>query len=309
MKEQIPVIKKFYSLGTIIELQAYGDNAEHAIYEASERLSDIDDKMSVFKEYSEISKINNSAGISMEKVSKETFFVISKAVHYGELYQGVMDITVRPLMNLWAQKAVQNKVPSNDEINSMLKRVNYKDIILSEKQDLVMLKHENQALDLGCIAKGYAADVVKNIFMKNGVSTGLLDLGGNIVALGNKIDGTKWNIGIQDPFKRQGEYIGIISVANKSVVTSGNYERYFIYEGKKYHHIIDPTTGYPCSNGVVSTTIISDNSIDGDALSTCTYILGVEKGLKLIELIKDVDAIFITEQGQVYTTSGVKIKK
>ncbi len=124
--------------------------------------------------------------------------------------------------------------------------------------------------------------------------------------MGTKPDGTPWNVGIQDPSGQKGQYVGVISVSNKSVVTSGNYERYFIQDGKRYHHIMDPKTGYPADNGVISTTIISDHSIDGDALSTSTYVLGLEKGMKLIESLDGVDAIFITQDKKVYATSGIK---
>ena len=133
----------------------------------------------------------------------------------------------------------------------------------------------------------------------------LIDLGGNIFALGNKDDGTPWKVGIQNPFKPRGEYIGILSVKNKSVVTSGNYEKYFIKDGERFHHIIDPKTGYPSQSKIISATIISDNSIDGDGLSTGVYILGIDKALKIIEAIEGIDAIFITEDKKVYKTSGI----
>jgi len=140
----------------------------------------------------------------------------------------------------------------------------------------------------------------------NKINSALINLGGNVFALGSKVDGTSWNIGLQNPLDTRGQYIGTISVTDKSVVTSGNYERFFIVDGKRYHHIFDPKTGYPSEAGLISTTIVSDKSIDGDALSTSTYILGLEKGLKLIESIKGVDAIFITNDKKVYVTTGIK---
>jgi thiamine biosynthesis lipoprotein len=136
----------------------------------------------------------------------------------------------------------------------------------------------------------------------------LINLGGNIFALGKKPDKTQWQIGVQNPFSKRGEFVGFISIKNKSVVTSGNYERYFISNGKKFHHIIDPKTGYPSESRIVSSTIISDYSIDGDGLSTGVYIMGLDKSIKLIESMKGIDAIFITENKEIYLTSGIKNK-
>jgi FAD:protein FMN transferase len=305
-KEKIPMIKQFYTLGTIIQLKVYGDNDEKAIDEAIAKLNEIDDKMSVFKDYSEVSNINKSAGISPCKVSEDTYLVIKKAVEYSKLYDGVFDPTIRPIVSLWGINTKNSKIPEASEIKSDIKLINYKDIILNDKVRSIKLKYKNQAIDLGGIAKGFAADEVKNILIKNKIENAIIDLGGNIYVLGNKTDGALWNVGIQDPLKARGEYVGIVSAADKSIVTSGNYERYFMNEGKRYHHIIDPSTGYPSENGVISVTVISDYSINGDALTTCAYVMGLDKGLKLIGSIKGTDAIFITEDKKIYATPGIK---
>jgi len=187
-----------------------------------------------------------------------------------------------------------------------LKLVDYKDIISDKKNSTIMLGRTNQAIDLGAIAKGYTADEVKKVLLSNKISSAIINLGGNVYALGNKLDGTSWNIGIQNPLSTRGEYLGTINVTDKSIVTSGNYERFFIKDGVRYHHIFDPKNGYPADKGVISTTIVSDKSIDGDALSTSTYILGLDKGLKLVESIKGVEGIFITNDKKVYVTPGLK---
>jgi len=299
-------IKEFYSLGTIIQFKVYGNKAERAIDKATDRIKDIDNKMSVFKDYSQLSKINHNAGIRAAKVDKDTYFVIRKAVEYSVLSGGAFDPTIRPVVGLWGIQTDHARIPNNDEIDAGINLVNYKDIILDEKDSSIMLKREKQELDVGAIAKGFAADEVKNVFKKNKIKSALINLGGNIFAMGNKIDGTPWNIGIQDPLKSRGEIVLSISVKNKSVVTSGNYERYFIHNGKRFHHIIDPLTGNPSEKGILSTTIVSDHSIDGDALSTCAFVMGLNRGMALIESIKGVDAIFITENKIVYSTSGIK---
>lgn len=168
-----------------------------------------------------------------------------------------------------------------------------------------MLKHDKQALDVGGIAKGFAADEVRDIFYQYNIKSALIDLGGNILLLEVRKDGSAWKVGIQNPFKPRGEFIGILSVKNKSIVTSGNYERYFIKDGKRFHHIIDPKTGYPSESKIISATIISDNSIEGDGLSTGVYIIGIDKAMKIIETIEGIDAIFITEDKKIYKTSGI----
>lgn len=301
-------IREFYVLGTIIQLKVYGSNGKKAIEEAVNRLNEIDDKMSVFKEYSEISMINQNSGISSVEVSEDTYFVVKQAIRYSEVSEGAFDPTIRPIVELWGIGRDKPRIPSEYEIRSKLKLVNYKDIIINDKDRTIKLRNEGQNIDLGGIAKGYAADEVKNILIKNNIKSALINLGGNIFALGKKQDKTQWQIGIQNPFGKRGEFVGFISIKNKSVVTSGNYERYFIIEGKKFHHIIDPKTGYPSESRIVSSTIISDYSIDGDGLSTGVYIMGIDKSIKLIESLKGIDAVFITENKEIYLTSGIKNK-
>lgn len=303
--EKIEAEKSSYVLGTIINLKAFGNKAEKAINEAIERLNNIDDKMSAFKEESDISKINSKAGFALEAVSKDTYFVVKKAVEYSKILEGTFDPTIRPLVKLWNIGTDKEIIPGKDKIEEVTKLVNYNDVILNESNQAIMLENKNQALDVGGIAKGFAADEVRDIFYKNNIRSALIDLGGNIFVLGNKEDGTSWRIGIQNPFEPRGEFVGILSATNKSVVTSGNYERYFMKDGQRFHHIIDPKTGYPSQSKIISATIISDNSIDGDGLSTGVYILGVDKSLEIIEAIEGIDAIFITEDKKVYTTSGI----
>lgn len=301
-----PVEKETYMMGTVVQLKVYGKNSEKATEKALKRVSDIENKMSVNIETSEITKLNSKAGVSGVKLSVDTYSVIEKAVEYSKITGGALDATIEPIVKLWGIGTDKERVPSKVEIQEKLKLVDYKDILLDEKNSTIQLRGLGQAIDLGAIAKGYTADEIKKILLDNKISSALINLGGNVFALGSKPDGTSWNIGIQNPLDTRGQYLGTISVTDKSMVTSGNYERYFIVDGKRYHHIFDPKTGYPSEAGLISTTIISDKSIDGDALSTSTYILGLEKGLKLIESIKGVDAIFITKDKKVYVTSGLK---
>ena len=300
------IVSEFYSLGTLNQLKVYGKNAKKAIEQSILKLSEIDDKMSVFKEDSEISKINKHAGNQPRIVSKDTYYVIKKALEYCSLSKGAFDITIGPIVALWGIGKKSARIPGINEIKEKLKSVNYTDIVLDKNTSSVLLKNEKQEIDVGGIAKGYAADEVKNILIKNGIKSALINLGGNIIALGTKEDGSPYSVGIQDPFKARGKFALTISVINKSVVTSGNYERYFTVEGKRFHHIINPSMGYPSESDIISATIISDNSIDGDGLSTGVYIMGIHKAIKLIEEVKGVDAVFITKNKEVYATSGIR---
>lgn len=303
--EESKVSKSGYALGTLINLSAYGSKAQKAIDQAFNKLNDIDDIMSAFKEKSEISKISSKAGRDSEQLSRETYFVVKKALEYSKILEGTFDPTIRPLVKLWGIGSKEEKIPTDNEIENAMKLVNYNDVILDESSQSVMLKHEGQSLDVGGIAKGFAADEVRDIFFKNNIKSALIDLGGNIFALGKKNDNNLWKVGIQNPFKPRGEFLGILSVKDKSIVTSGNYERYFEKDGHRFHHIIDPKTGYPSKSQIISATIISNNSIDGDGLSTGIYILGIDKSLNIIESIKGVDAILVTEDKKIYVTSGV----
>ena len=302
------IVEEFYSLGTSNQLKVYGKKAINAIKESITKVCEIDNKMSVFKEDSEISKISIHAGNKPQIVSNDTYYVIQKAIKYCTLSKGAFDITIKPVVTLWGIGNEGKRIPSSSEIEEKLKSVNYKDIVVNINDRSVFLKKKKQEIDVGGIAKGYAADEVKNVMIKNGIKSALINLGGNILALGTKIDGTPWSVGIQDPFKTRGEFVLTISIINKSVVTSGNYERYFEVEGKRFHHIINPSTGYPSESDIVGATIISDNSIDGDGLSTGVYIMGVQKAIKLIEEIDGVDAILITKSKEIYVTSGMKGK-
>lgn len=305
-KPNIVSEKSFFIFGTLINLKAFGKKSEEAINEAIERLVNIDDKMSVFKENSEISRVNKNAGVSNQIVSEDTFYLIDKSIKYSELLEGTFDPTIRPLVSLWGIGTKSEKIPSSTEIRDRLNLVNYKDIILNRNDNSISLKKQNQSIDVGGIAKGYAADEVINIFKKYKIKSALVDLGGNIFVLGSKETGTLWNVGIQNPFGKRGEYIGVLSVKDKSIVTSGNYERYFTKGNNRFHHIIDPRTGYPSQSKIISVTIISDKSLDGDGLSTGVYIMGIEKSLSIIESLEGIDAIFITEDKNVYITSGIK---
>jgi thiamine biosynthesis lipoprotein len=301
-----PVFVQSFGLGTVIQITASGPNAQAALEEAVLRVGQIDDQTSYFKKESEISRINQNAGLTFQSVSPDTYTVIKKAVHYSQLSYGALDLTIRPLVNLWGIGHKNARLPDASEINAALTLVNYRDIELYENCHSIRLSHPKQCLDLGCIAKGFAADEVKKVLEKHRVKSALINLGGNIYALGRKPNQTPWKIGIQHPFQPRGNYLGFLSLKDQSAVTSGDYEKFFTLGNHHYHHIIDPQTGYPVDNGIISTTIISHYSIDGDALTTCLFVMGIAKGLKFIETFKDVAALIITKELKIYGTKQLK---
>ncbi|NSW90832.1 MAG: FAD:protein FMN transferase [Firmicutes bacterium] len=307
-----------FLMGTIITQKVYannGDNegnannssnASNAVKEVAERLKDIERKMTVNSPDSEVNALNKMAGKGAVSLSQDTIYVLSKAKEYSQLSSGAFDPTVGPLIKAWGISTDKQRVPEEKEIKDLLLLVNYKDLFIDEENLKAKLGRTGQSIDLGGIAKGYAGDEAIKIYKKHGIKSAYINLGGNVVTLGKKPDGTPWKIGIQHPRDVTGKYIGIVEVSDKAVITSGDYERYFEANGKRYHHILDPKTGYPSDSGLISATIITDLSIKGDALSTAVFVLGLEKGMELVESLEGVEGIFITRDKNIYVSSGLR---
>lgn len=301
-----PIEKSEFHMGTIITERVYGIKAEKAASEVMEKIKNLEQTMTINSPGSEIDKLNDMAGKGSVKLSDESIFVLKTAQKYSIQSEGTFDVTVGPLVKAWGIFTDHPRVPEKEEIKTLQGLIGYKDLIINEKDNSAFLMRVGQVVDLGGIAKGYAGDAAMKIFKTSGVTSAYINLGGNVVVLGSKPDGTPWNIGIQNPRAENGKYIGILKVANKALVSSGDYERYFEKDNVRYHHILDPRTGYPSDSGLISTTIVTDSSINADALSTATFILGLDKGLKLIDSLKDVEAVFITKDKKVYITPGLK---
>ena len=282
---------------TVISVQIF-DSVDEDVLEGCEKLCKKYDSMFSNKiEDSEISRINSAGGNPVE-VSKETIKLIKKGIYYSEMSDGVFDITIAPVSNLWDFKAETPLVPSPEAIAEAVSHVNYENIII--RDNTVKLTDPHAGIDLGAIAKGYIADRIKDYLEEEGVRHAMINLGGNVLAMGSKLDGSDYNIGIQEPFDETGEPITSVKISDKSVVTSGIYQRYFKADGKIYHHILDPNTGYPCENNLYSVTILTDSSLTADALSTTCFLLGYDRGMKLINQLDNVDAVFITNYNQIH---------
>lgn len=293
-------------MGTNIIQRVYGEKRVEAIELVFDELKRLENILSFYRDSSEISLINQRAGYEYVHLSKEALYIIKKAKEYSEISGGVFDITAAPLIELWGIFTEKQRVPLSEEINKAKALIDYRNISINDISSTVKLLKKSHKIDLGGIAKGFAADKAVEIYRDNGIKSAFINIGGNVLVLGNKPDGSSWNIGIQNPLEPRGECIGAVAVTDKTVVTSGNYVRYFIKNNIRYHHILDPRTGYPAESGIMSVTIIAESSIDADALSTAAFILGLEEGMKFIEGIKAVDAIFITKDKKVYATEGIR---
>lgn len=293
-------------LGTVCSISIYDDENMNVIDECFEELRQLENILSINKPETELQKVNEASGKAPVKVSDDTFDVVSKGIYYSELSKGALDITIGPLVKLWGIGTDEARVPTDQEINLVKPLIDYSLIDLDPVNKTIFLPKKGMIIDLGAIAKGYAADKVTDILVKNNIKNAVIDLGGNIFALGSKIDGSPWKIGVQDPNAARNASIGFLQVSNKSIVTSGIYERYFVKDGKHYHHILNPDTGYPYENELLGVSIVTDKSVDGDSLSTTLFALGIEKGLNLINSLDGIDAIFITKDNELYLSTGIK---
>lgn len=293
--------KTEFLMDTVMTVKVFDYANEDLMEDIFDRLREIEAKMSVTIDTSDISVLNQNAGVKPVKVDKETYLVLKKAKEYAKLSNGHYDPTIGPLVDLWDVKSEEkdrDSIPSKDEIKEKMELIDYSKLELLDNQN-VFLMEKNMKVNLGSIVKGYATDQVKKILTDNGVKGAIIDLGGNIYAYGDK-EGEKWRIGVQDPNKATGIAFGTLNIRNKSIVSSGSYERYFTYKNKRYHHILNPKTGYPAENELFGVTVVSDESIDGDALSTSLFVLGLEEGKKLASELDGIEAIFMTYDDEVY---------
>ncbi|RCW71898.1 FAD:protein FMN transferase [Saliterribacillus persicus] len=293
-----------FLLGTVVTVKIYDEDKEAVLQEAFTLMEELEAKISTSIEDSEINKINQQAGKEAVKVSEEVFNLIESGKAYSEKANGSFDITIGPLTSLWHIGYEDAKKPDQSEITEILSYIDYEKIEMNEDNQTIYLEQENMQLDLGAIAKGFIADRINELFEEKEVSTGIIDLGGNIYVRGEHPRQDNWTIGIQNPFEGRGELVGKVTGENISVVTSGIYERYLEVDGKQYHHLLNPIDGYPFDNEIAGVTIISEKSIDGDALSTLVFSKGLEGGLQAIEEMDDIDVIIVTKDKEVYLSEG-----
>lgn len=287
----------FY-LNTVISITLYGKDISDRLFEGCMNLADSYEHLfSRTLEGSDIWNINHGSG-SPVWVHDETAELLSIALSYAEMSEGLVDPTIGSLSALWNfGEANQGIVPSPEEITRALSHVDYRNVLL--EGNYVTLTDAEAALDLGFIAKGYIADRMKEYLLENHVKSAIINLGGNVLTIGQKPDHTPFKVGIQQPFADTGTSALTLDIQDKSLVSSGNYERYFVKDNVLYHHILSPADGYPAKSGLSGVTIISEHSVDGDALSTLCFLLGYEKGKELTDSLQGVEAVFISDNGTV----------
>ena len=297
-----PLARQGFMLDTVISISLY-DNQDEAILDGAFALcEEYEQLFSRTISTSDVYRINHSDGAPVE-VSDATAELLCIALEYARLSGGAFDPTIEPLVTLWDIMADEPHVPDADAISAALARVDWTKVSVNGN---VVTLPAGMGLDLGGIAKGYIADKLREYLSKNGVGSALINLGGNVLTLGGKPDGSNFTIGVQKPFGQNSDILGACRLKGMSVVTSGIYERYFVEDDRLYHHILDTKTGYPVENGLYSVTIISPTSADGDALSTICFALGSEDGMALIETLDGIECVYCLSDGTLLFSSGAR---
>ena len=299
-----------FQIGTYITLSIYADHeVPNEVFDDLFGLIDRYEYMiSKNIETSEVSAVNENAGKGPVKVSDAIAEMVLLGSEYSKDSNGLFDLSIGSLVDLWGIGTKEAHVPEMAEIESSMATVNYTKIKLDEENKTVFLEEEGMVLDLGAIAKGYIADRVKDMILEKGYTSAIVNLGGNVLTVGNKPNSDSWAIGVRDPRSDATTEMGILYLEDNSIVSSGVYERYFVEGDIRFHHIINPKTGYPEQNDMMSISIVSNSSVEGDALSTSVFLMGLEKGLSYIESREDVEAVFIMQDLSVYISSGLKDK-
>lgn len=293
--------RDIFAMDTYMTVTAYGEHASEAVDKAETEIKRLDGMLSTGNENSEVYKLNQNGEAV---VSDDTAYLYERSEKIYKQTKGVFDISIYPVMDAWGFTTENYRIPAEDELSALLKNVDASKIQYDKKTKKITLP-KNVKIDFGGIAKGYTSSRIMQIYKKCGVTSGLVSLGGNVQLLGAKPDGSAWKVAVESP-DEDGNYLGILQAKDKAVITSGGYERYFEKNGKKYHHIIDPSTGYPAENGLTSVTIVSDDGTLADGLSTSLFIMGKEKAEKFWKKYNDkFDVILLTDDDQLYVSEGI----
>lgn len=294
-------------LDTAVKITAYDTRDEEILNEALALCDKYEKMFSRTREDSELYQLNHGTLPKEDGwyvLSDECADLIGQGLYYSRLSDGAFDITIEPLSSLWDFTSKDHVVPDASALEKAQKLVGYEKVELQGSR--IRFAEEGMGLELGAIAKGYIADRIKEFLVSKGVESAIIDLGGNILCVGERTDGEPFKVGIQKPFAKRSETVTTKEIVDRSVVSSGIYERYFEKDNKLYHHILNPKDGYPYDNELVSVTIISEQSVEGDALSTSCFALGLEKGMELADRLPEIQAVFITEDGELHYSKGFK---
>lgn len=279
-KEPAEYSRSGFYFDTSISIKVYDEQGEALLEKCFSLCDKMERTFSRTREDSELYQVNHRTADQVE-VSDELAAVVELGLKYSRMTEGAFDITICPVSELWDFKARQPSLPREEDLDEALKKVDYRAVHL--EGNVLKFDRSDTKMDLGAIVKGYAADRLKELLLQEGVESALINLGGNVQTIGTRPDGKPWNVGIQKPFAKSGETIFVAEVTDQSVVCTGVYERCFELDGKRYHHVLDPTTGYPADTDLDQVTIICGESALADVLATCCLILGEERGLDLLE--------------------------
>ncbi len=297
----VPHTRDVFAMDTYMNITAYGYNAEKALDDAEKRIMQLEAELSATSETSEVWKLDHSDGEAV-KLGSDTAELIAKALDMCKRTDGCLDITVYPVLKAWGFTTGEYRIPEKAEIAGLLRNVGYSDI---KAEGNSFKLSGNAEIDLGAVAKGYTGDEIMEIMRSDDVKSAIINLGGNVQTLGKKPDGSEWKIAVRDPFSPDTDMC-VLEVADRCVITSGNYERFFIGDdGKRYCHIIDPSDGYPADNGYVSVTVVGKDGFTCDALSTAVFVAGEKDSAGIMQDFADYDFLIVTENGKIYYTGGL----
>lgn len=299
---QEPISDSRFMLDTIVTISLYDTTDESILNGAFSLCQQYENLLSKTKEGSEIYQFNHRTNNQPVKVSNDTAQLLQKALLYCKSSNGAFDITIAPASDLWDFKSESPSLPDKNKLSEALGEINYKNLHL--KDNILTSDNPKTQIDLGAIAKGFIADKLKQYLISEGVHSAVINLGGNVLCVGKKPDGSNFHIGLQKPFESHSETVETLAIDDLSVVSSGIYERYFKINDTLYHHILNPKTGYPYQNNLTAVTILSKESVDGDGLSTTCFSLGLKKGMELVESLPDTYAMFITRDGNLHFSKG-----
>ncbi|WP_353888585.1 FAD:protein FMN transferase [uncultured Polaribacter sp.] len=270
-------------------------------------ISRIEKLISSWDANSQTSEINRYAGIKPVKVDKELFDLIERAIGISKLTDGAFDISYASMDRIWKFDGSMTKMPSKEEITASVEKVGYQNIILDKKNSTVFLKLEGMKIGFGAIGKGYAADKAKTLLISKGVNSGIINASGDMNTWGKQPNGNEWKVAITNPMDKN-KVFALLPITNGAVVTSGNYEKYVNFNGKRYTHIIDPRTGYP-STGLISVTVFAPKAELADALATSVFVMGKEAGLDRINQLPKIECIIIDDKGNITKSKNIEIDK
>ncbi len=299
--ENASAAKSILAMDTYMDITAYGPNSKKAVDAAVAEIQRLDALLSTGSDTSEVTVLNRE---KKGQLSADYAYLLQRSQELWEKTEGAFDITIYPVMKAWGFAGKNYRVPSREELDRLLPYVDASAVVYDKETNTVSLP-EQAEIDFGGIAKGYTSERVAKIMQEYGIESAMFNLGGNVQTIGTKTDGSKWHIAIKSPYDTL-DYLGVISVEEKAVITSGGYERYFEENGNTYHHIIDPKTAMPAQNGLVSVTIVCEEGTLADGLSTSLFVMGKDEAIAYWRAHhEEFEAVLLDEAGRLYITEGL----